>query len=622
MLKFCDQEPKALITHLFTITVTHETSKYAVKANQIFPTTAADENLIKNVQLFSFPDFSAIESKSFFTFVIGDTHCDFQIGFVLYSNSFSARVILSSFYYPDLFRELLKLPETELFEQVKKLNKEEIRSSVQIKKTVFYLDGGRQRQKLMKLIFDTFSPFDISKIVIAMLQARHIFCVSSSASVCSQFAAALPLLIEPFRWDMNTIPVVPMKLKDITQVPVPTLIGLTHAEVLLEGRVASHIIVNCDVKLVIDNPSLDSHDSNVRLKVLTQQTKFHTTMTAILHAWQNSPGFPHKQVNKALQNFIALYLQIYTGPVTSPEALIAALAKLPEFLESSQVIQDLLNKEHAPKSVIEAFERWFDDVFKRNSMKPVRIGKQPSKSTSQGDVNLLDFADDDKHKVANSPIKNSTQGKHSMTVSASTPGLADYRQESDDIGSTMLIDFADEHPSANTSNDLLIDFGGGNQIGSNSNLTMNSLNESANSTPKKKPKDDLLGIFDMPDDPITLSPTNPTQMNSNQINSNPMSPQMQMGNGSMNGSAEFVDFMPFNATGSPQARGAINSPNNQANEGGDLLGFDFSSPSKMNENTNNRMSNPFNTLGNDQMLSPTRKANQPHPTDDPFDLFK
>lgn len=491
MLKFCDKTPCALATHLFSITINREGNEYTATAKQLFPETDPDPNLIKNVQLFAFPDSCAMESKSFITFIIGDTHCDFQIGYAFYNNALSARCILSNYYYPNIFESLLNLPDDALLTEVEALSKSEVRKSVQIKKNVFYLDGGRQKQQLLKLVFDTFDPFDISKIIIAMMQARHIFCVSSSASVCCKFAAALPILIEPFCWDMNTIPILPLKLKDVCQVPVPTLIGLTRPEVLLEGRVAPHIIVNSDLRLVIDNPSLDNHDFSKRANVLAHMIKFKNTLSLFLNQWHNCPGFPHKQVQMLIQKFIASYLQIYTGPVSTSEALVAALAKVPEFLESSQVIQGLLSKEHATQSVTEAFEKWFDDIFKpKSNRKTVKLRKKSSdleinnannskketnsnenlglkmKSTSQESVNLLEFS--------KSSINSSNMA---VRRNDSSPALMDLNFDvtSDQNGNntkseedSFLINFDDQistemesdnkSPLSQPSVDLLLDF--------------------------------------------------------------------------------------------------------------------------------------------------------------------
>ncbi|KAK8884265.1 hypothetical protein M9Y10_043373 [Tritrichomonas musculus] len=493
MLKFCDSDPCALVTHLFSITIKREGNEYIPTAEQLFPKSDPDQNLIKNIQLFAFPDHCAIESKSFITFVIGDTHVDFKIGYALYSNSFSARCILSNYYYPNLFESLLSLSDDALMSKVESLSKSEVRKNVQIKKnSVFYLDEGRQKQQFLKLIYDTFSSFDIAKIIIAMLQARHIFVVSSSATICCKFAAGLPFLIEPFCWDMNTIPILPLKLKEACQVPVPTLIGLTRPEVLLEGRVSPHIIVNVDLKLVIDNPSLDSHDFTKRSNVLMHMIKFKDTSESVLKPWNNCPGFPHKQVQMHIQKFIASYLQIYTGPVSTLEDLITALAKVPEFLESSQVIQGLLSKEHATLSVTKAFEKWFDDVFKKKSIrKTVKLMKKAAtpetnqpinsnegnsgsniklemKSTSQESVNLLEFS---KNPVNNNSLL--------IRKNDSSPQLVDFSfnlndQNGDKQEHSNLINFdqvsTDENENdtenqsilSQSSEDLLLDFNNGN----------------------------------------------------------------------------------------------------------------------------------------------------------------
>lgn len=492
MLHFCnDNEESSLIAHLFSISISKNGNSYVATAKQMFPTSDESSDLIKNVELFAYPDSSAIESKSFFTFVIGDTHCDFYIGFVQYSNSFSAKCILSNFFYPDLFQYILNLPENELLDQVKALNRSEIRQTLIFPKKTFYLDGGHQRQQILKFLFDIFTPFDISKIVIGLLQARHIFCVSSNVSTCCQLAAALPLLIQPFRWDMNTIPVLPIKLKEMTQVPVPTLIGLTRPEVLSEGRVSSHIIVNADLKLVIDEPSLDSHNLTTRLTVLAQQAKVANTLTAILNAYSKSPGFPHIPIQKAIQNFMFSYLQIYTGPVKTQEQFITAVSKLPEFLETSQVIQDLINKDRVPQEVLDGFQKWFDDIFKGKSKDrhSIKLAKHAVRSPSQNDVNLLDFS--------------STSSR--LTPSASTPGLAEMRSpladkgNSTDSNADFFVHLTDSPSlnhhaasSAQSSTDMLFfDMGSNN---TSTPLIASSLTEDESS---KNGADDLLS-FDNP----------------------------------------------------------------------------------------------------------------------------
>jgi hypothetical protein len=153
-----------------------------------------------------------------------------------------------------------------------------------------------------------------------------------------------------------------MKLKEATQVPVPTLIGLTHGEVLLEGRVEGRILVNVDLKMVIDTPSLDVASPH-RFKIIETQLAFHRQAASILAGFQGCPGFPHKPIQSLIGAFIFQYLRIFTGQVVTSDQFISQLSRLPEYLESSQVMQDLLHLADAPPHVKRRFTLWLADAF-------------------------------------------------------------------------------------------------------------------------------------------------------------------------------------------------------------------------------------------------------------------
>lgn len=173
----------------------------------------------------------------------------------------------------------------------------------------------------------------------------------------------MPLLIDPFRWDLNCIPILPIALKEATQVPVPTLIGLTQAEVLLEGRVDARVIVNADLRMAIDKPPLDGSHKG-RLRVIQQQMEFHRNANLTLASFGGCPGFPHKHVQRLIRAFMFQYLKVFTGEAGSPQRFRGALAGVPEYLESSQVMHDILKLEEAPAAVRKGIEDWLGEVFK------------------------------------------------------------------------------------------------------------------------------------------------------------------------------------------------------------------------------------------------------------------
>ncbi|KAH0794094.1 DENN domain-containing protein 1A-like isoform X2 [Histomonas meleagridis] len=336
-------ESVALINSLFKIRINNGN----VNAEQLYPVGAPNEELKHKVELFAFPDSAALESHSFFTFIVGDIATGFQLGFVLYSSIIEGYCILSNYYYPQLFKTILRnITKDDDISILKSLGTSQRRSILCIKtpdnKTQeFPLDGSRERQKLLELIFHTFSPYDVSKIIIGMLQARHIFVSATNVSVCSLFCAALPLLIEPFKWSLNIIPILPEKLRDMIEVPIPILIGLTRVELLYakDTSVASHICVNPDTKLVLEDCSLETNQEKT-IRVLEEQFKFQTQVTQLLKSWSGCSGFPHLHIIELIHKFIGSYFRIYGGDLCSAEAFAQSISQMPEFLKNSQILQD------------------------------------------------------------------------------------------------------------------------------------------------------------------------------------------------------------------------------------------------------------------------------------------
>jgi hypothetical protein len=312
------------------------------------------------VELFVCPDHTAIEPRTFLTFRYGNTDA-FQIGFVLYSTVFSAVCIISDYYYPSLFHAMLKLPQAELLVQAKALAASVARNSVQMHGRDFPLDGSCERQQLLKLLFTTFPPYDITKIIIGLLQARHVFVVASNASTCSKFTTAILLLIEPFTWEMTMIPILPTRIVEMIMSPVPVLVGLTMPENLDSTVESSRVCVNCDVKLVIDTPVFEA-DSPLRLKVLEEQLKFQATMTDFMKTWHNRP-FPHVLATRAVQGFLKSYLECYTGSVASLRELRDAFPSLPEYMQDSQVLSQLLEFDELPPDRRADFTAWFTNFL-------------------------------------------------------------------------------------------------------------------------------------------------------------------------------------------------------------------------------------------------------------------
>lgn len=383
MLRFCS-EGGQLIDYIFNIIITKVDSKYDVAFEQVYPQEKADQNFSNSFKIFVYPDNNAIESNLFFNFIIGDTAVDFKHGFIKYDNNVSGRCIISKYYYPTLFKHLLTAHKNDLANIAPNIAAQPNQHELVIDNAKFNLTVSDEKQKLLGLLFKTFTPFEISKIIINMLEARHIFPMSLNLGKLSRFVAALPLLIEPFRWNMNQIPVLPKQLKDATNIPVPTIIGISDPTILLEGRIDNHIIINLDTCCVVENPPFNV-DAPRALDVLTLQLGFQNQINNELKIWSRMKAFPFKHIQKSLRFFISEYLMLFTGRCHNIIEFLNNISRCPEDLADSQVIHDLTQLESIPPNIKRNFYDFFDEIF-NNKAPSVRLfqktAQQPYKINS------------------------------------------------------------------------------------------------------------------------------------------------------------------------------------------------------------------------------------------------
>lgn len=352
MLKFCSPSSKtSLLTHIFSIKINKNENKNEIIVHQLYP-KGEDQDLIPKVKLFACPQPSSLESHCFFHFIVGDIASGFRIGFVQYETIYDGRCVISDYYYPRIFSKLMSLhPDDQMIRVAEQLSAERQRESILFiddndnSKTKYSLDGKYEEKRLIDLFFKTFSPFDISKIIIGMLQARHIFVVASNVSVCSDFAG-LSLLIKPFKWSLNIVPILPDGLSDMLEVPIPILIGTTRSEALYAPGVsiASHICVNPDAKIVIESSNYEDN-VDIKMKILKLQMEFHNNVSAYLKNWSGCSNFPTDRIFDFIADFIRSYLQAYGANLNSKNDFIRSLQSLPQFLSNSQIIQDFITND-------------------------------------------------------------------------------------------------------------------------------------------------------------------------------------------------------------------------------------------------------------------------------------
>ena len=414
MLRFISNEKTSLLNYVFSIKVVEDENKeYVADVNQMYPNAPPDNSIIKSIKLFAFPDRAAIESRCFFTFVIGNTSTEFQLGFIYYYTYFDAYCVLSDYYYPSIFKHYMTLDRKgmrdyciELTKNIYSLNGV---NTVKINNTVYKLDGSVERQRLTKLIFTTFPAFDISKIIIGMLTARHIFIVAGNASTCSLFAASIPLLIEPFYWDLNLIPILPIKIKDMIDVPVPAMIGVTRSEYLVKDSIAPHVCVNADTKHVLDFPVFEAANANLRIQVINKQLEFHNTINKILQDWSGCPGFPHHQILHEVQNFIGKYLIMYTGTCPSSADFIkAASNNFPEYLKNSQITDQLFILNDLKDSQKKAFQNFFCLFFAKdaaNKMMNKKTGNMAISNSNKNNQETINNENNTQRKIETTSFK-------------------------------------------------------------------------------------------------------------------------------------------------------------------------------------------------------------------------
>jgi hypothetical protein len=161
------------------------------------------------------------------------------------------------------------------------------------------------------------------------------------------------------------------------------------------------VIVNVDLRIVIDKRSLDgSHAS--RLRGVQLQMDFQRNVAMLLESFRGCPGFRHRHVQRLIRGFIFQDLKMFTGEVANRKKFLEALSALPEYLEWSQVMHDLLNVEQAPAAVRERIEDWLSEAFEGRSVRAMKAKPQRQTTVSvslepiargprERDVPLIDF---------------------------------------------------------------------------------------------------------------------------------------------------------------------------------------------------------------------------------------
>jgi hypothetical protein len=129
---------------------------------------------------------------------------------------------------------------------------------------------------------------------------------------------------------------------------------------------------------------------------------FQRNVAMLLESFRGCPGFPHRHVQRLIRGFIFQYLKTFTGDVANGQKFLEALSALPEYLERSQVMYDLLNVEQAPAAVRERIEDWLLEAFEGRSVRAMKAKPQRQMTVSasleliargprERDVPLIEF---------------------------------------------------------------------------------------------------------------------------------------------------------------------------------------------------------------------------------------
>lgn len=361
MLKTCSGG--ALVDYVFDFELYLNSSR-RTSVQQIYPEKECDESVKKTLIQFVNPNTNRIESRTFFNMVLGDINTDlFYHSFVLYKSSKCGRILLSKYYYPHLFYKVLV---SNGFNDFNSLNVEGSDHVFSFGGTDFLLDGSDEQQHVLKSFFSTFKVDDILQLVIGLLESRHIFMISQNSSIVSRHAAVIPLIIKPFRWNFNILPLIPNNLNEMTNSPVPIAIGITDSRFLTNGRLEKHVVVNFDTKMIYGNPRI--RFSRVRQDKIVA---FSNAIEKELLKW--SGCFNHRKVLKLLTEFIYEMVtpdDILSKDVRSKEVFIRNMEKLPESLRESQILEDVkrLNTNEVPEWLKQDIQNWLDVMVCKKSV--------------------------------------------------------------------------------------------------------------------------------------------------------------------------------------------------------------------------------------------------------------
>lgn len=247
-------------------------------------------NDIKSLIQFCFPTDQQISGPLYFVFRFRSSKGQFYNAFALLdqtsfqlkdmdTNQQSVICLISEFYHPKVFEEILKAVRSLLLHSIQTTERflkaavENLDSSTipslsklyyyhnfnhfdtlsnpkeqneQLKKYKSYLSNDLFITSIVKLPLQLLSPVKIGRIIVALLTDTPIIVISSDLSKLSTFCFSIVALIYPLAWHHIFAPVLPIDLIDSVSSPAPFIVGL-HRSLVQKA-------MNCDIEghLLID----------------------------------------------------------------------------------------------------------------------------------------------------------------------------------------------------------------------------------------------------------------------------------------------------------------------------------------------------------------------------------
>ncbi|KAJ3441327.1 suppression of tumorigenicity 5 st5 [Anaeramoeba flamelloides] len=149
-------------------------------------------------------------------------------------------------------------------------------------------------------LFSRFNGRDILRIFAALILERRIIFISSNLTILTSSIYSSLSLIQPFKWSVVLIPIVPKQLTDACYAPIPYVLGIHK---MFEESIKEYDLEEITI-IDLDKKEIESDPVDLVLLPSLQATKLMKNLNKHLNEWNETKQFPREKIVSEFKNSI------------------------------------------------------------------------------------------------------------------------------------------------------------------------------------------------------------------------------------------------------------------------------------------------------------------------------